>query len=86
MKKATGIRICLSYLKRYSFGRIYMNIDTFKCFAVEYTDCNSYTQFDSDKIVEVYKYNSRDATLSMQHLKEEINNRIEEYKNFGLIK
>ena len=63
-----------------------MNIDTFKCFPVEYADCNSYTQFDSAKIVEVYKYNSRNVKLSMEHLKEEINNRIEEYKNIGLIK
>lgn len=74
MKTIKGIKSCVTDLKKESFGRIYMNVKTLNCFAIGYTDCNSYTVFESDKIIEVCKYNSRNDNLTMQYLKEKIVN------------
>lgn len=72
MKEIKGIKNCVTELKNASFGRIYMNVKTLRCFAIEYSDCNSYTIFDSDKIIEVCKYSRRVDQLSMAYLKEKI--------------
>lgn len=76
--KLKGIKKAVSVLKKSSFARIYVNVSTGNVFAVQYADCNSYTQFDSQNIEHVCRFNSRIDNPTMNWVESEVNQRLYE--------
>lgn len=76
--KLKGIKKTVSVLKNSSFARIYVNTQTGNVFAVQYTDCNSYTQFDSPNIEHVCRFNCRFDNPTMKWVESEVSQRLYE--------
>ena len=76
--KLKGLKSAVSLMKKKIFVRIYINITTGNLIPIEYADCNSYTQFENEKIIEVFAYNAyKEEVPTMLNLKQEIKERIE---------
>ncbi len=76
--KLTGIKAAASELKNAQYGRIYVNKATGHVFAMSYIDQNSYSNFESEDIEYVCRYNCRYDNLSMKWLKEQVEERLYE--------
>lgn len=72
MKTINGIENCISALKTMSNSRVYMNTKTLTCFVAPYLSCDSYTILESERVIEVCKYNCKIDQLSIEYLKEKV--------------
>ena len=66
-------------MKKHAFVRVYLNTVKGNLIAIEYSDCNSWTKFESDNIAEVFVYNAyKEEVPTMLNLKQEIKERLAE--------
>ena len=66
-------------MKRHYFVRVYLNTVKGNLIAIEYSDCNSWTKFESGNIAEVFVYNAyKEEVPTMLNLKQEIKERLAE--------
>lgn len=79
MKKIKGFKKAVSLMKKHTFVRVYLNTHTGNLIAIEYADCNSWTEFESKNISEVYTYNAyKEEVPTMRNLEQEIKERLAE--------
>jgi len=79
MKKIKGLKKAVSLMKRHYFVRVYLNTVKGNLIAIEYSDCNSWTKFESGNIAEVFVYNAyKEEVPTMLNLKQEIKERLAE--------
>ena len=73
MKKIKGVKSAVSLMKRHAFVRVYLNTLTGNLIPIEYSNCNSWKEFESKNISEVYTYNAyKEEVPTMLNLKQEI--------------
>lgn len=66
-------------MKKNAFVRVYINTRTGNLIAIKYANCNSWTEFESKNISEVFVYNAyKDEVPTMLNLEQEIKERLAE--------
>ena len=79
MKKIKGLKEAVSAMKRHCFVRVYLNTLTGNLIPIEYSNCNSWTEFESKNISEVFAYNAyKEEVPTMRNLEQEIKERLAE--------